>query len=193
MLFTETFTAESNENNTDTVGVRGEFSRPLSELWYLDLDAGVRRVEYSFLDDNFQVPRRVQNADTNFTYTLRFTRVWAQNRFRIDLSSYVHPNGNGFQVERQEIRATSRHRLNDRFTLRWGILALDQKTLGDVNATNDRTYARIDVAGDWAMTERLHLSVIYRYTKNNFENEIGGPSVSNRISVGVVYRGLRRL
>ncbi len=193
MIFASTFTAEANENNTDSVGVRGKFSRPLSELWSLDLNAAVRRVEYSFLDDSFQVPRQVQNADTNFTYTLRLTRVATQNLLRINLSSYVYPNGNGFQVERREIHLTSRHRLNDRLTLKWGIRAFDQSTLGDVNATDDRTYTRIDVIGDWAMTERLYLNVTYRYTRNEFENEAFGPSESNRLSVGLTYRGLRRL
>ncbi len=59
------YVANLNDNVTTTFGVEGTFERALVRDWSFNLQAGVSRSDYSFLNEQLQP---VDNADTSFTY-----------------------------------------------------------------------------------------------------------------------------
>ena len=186
-VFTQGYEADLNANSTDSVGVEGQFTRPLSETWTFTLTAGVQRNEFSFVEGTTVV----DNADTNPTYGLAFRNRAERTAWNIDLLRRVNPNGSGFVVVRDEFRVFVDRDLTPRLSGRVGLRYFETGTVGDVRQGSDREDIRLESRLEWAITPRFLLNGGINYTSREFLNT-GSDSDSNEIYVGVTYRGLSR-
>ena len=179
------YSADLNENVTDTFGVKGTFERTLSRDWNFNLEAGVSRSEYSFLNEQFEP---VQNADTSFTYLIGFRQRTERNTINIDLSRETDPNSGGFLTLRDELHIYVSRAMTERLRGEVGLRGYASKTLDDVIENDERDYVRLDLGIEWAINQQLYLNAGYAFTKQQFQSEATDAS-SNLFYVGLVYRG----
>ena len=184
------YEADFNQNDTDTVGVEGVFGRPLSRGWNFELTTGVSRSDFTYLDTQRQL---VDNADTSFTYGVRFRQRTDRNTINIDVSKETNPNSGGFLYLRDEIRVYIRRSMSERLTGGIGLRAYNSETLDDLAQSDERDYVRLELDMEWALTQRLFLSGGYAFTAQEFA-ETGAliEGSSNSIYVGFTYRGRSR-
>ena len=162
------YDADLNENETKTFGVEGTFERALIRDWSFNLQAGVSRSDYSFLNDQLQP---VDNADTSFTYQLGFRQRTERNTINIDLSQETTPNSSGFLTLRDELHVYVSRAMTRRLHGEVGLRGYASKTLDDVIDNDERDYWRMDLGMEWAMTEQLFLNGGYAFTKQQFAAE----------------------
>ena len=184
-LVTSEYAAELNDNVTKTFGVEGTFARTLSRDWNFNLEAGVSRSEYSFLNQQFEP---VDNADTSFTYVIGFRQRTERNTINIDLSRETDPNSGGFLTLRDELHVYLSRAMTERLRGEVGLRGYASKTLDDVIANDERDYFRLDLGIEWAINQQLYLNGGYAFTKQQFEEEFTDAS-SNLFYIGLVYRG----
>ena len=183
------FEAAANQNVTDTFAVEGTFTRPINELWSMNLGVGVQRSDYAFVDEDGEF---IDNADTNYSLDLRFehrTELTIQN-FSIRRS--MNPNSLGFLVERNEIAYNVSRQITPRITGIVGARAIQSRTLDNIKQDNDRDYARAQVGVEWGLTQNWVVSADYIYTFQEFASQTRDTN-SNAFIIGVNYRGLSRL
>lgn len=185
-LIAAEYVADFNQNETTTFGVEGTFRRTLSRDWAFNLAAGVSRSDYSFLDAQLQP---IDNADTSFTYLIGFRQRTDRNTINIDVSRETAPNSGGFLALRDQIRFYLSRAISQRLRGEVGVRGYTTKTLDDVVANDDRDYLRVDLALEWAMTERLFVKGGYAFTAQKFSQDLGDAN-ANTVFVGLMYRGL---
>ena len=112
-LLASTYEAVQNMNVTDSVGVEGVFARPLSELWSLQIAAGVLRSDFRFIDADDNL---VENADANVTFDLGFRRRTEFSRVNINLFREIGPSASGFLNQRNQLRIYLERQWTDRFS-----------------------------------------------------------------------------
>jgi hypothetical protein len=188
-LVISNYQADYIQNQTDTVGVEGRFSRPLERGWRFDLTTGVSRSDFTFLDGRGVL---VANADTSFTYSVRLRQRTELNTINIDLSRETNPNSGGYLFLRDEIRAYVRRSMSERLTGGIGVRAYHTRTVDDFAEDDERDYARLELEMEWAFTQRLFLAGGYAFTTQEFQSEGPFDASSNAVYLGVTYRGLSR-
>jgi hypothetical protein len=186
--YAATYEADLNSNTTDTFGVEGEFSRPLSASWSFNLAAGVLRSDFLFVDqDTLEL---VDNADANFSYRLGFRKRTERHLLNLDINRRFNPSATGYVVQRDEIRAYSRRRFSERLTGSVAVRLMHTETLDQVSANDERDYGRLELGMEWAMTPTLLLDTAYHFTSQEFVNEEVDEATSNMFRIGLNYRGL---
>jgi hypothetical protein len=190
-MFATQFTSGRLRNTTDTVGVEGSLNRSLTQIWRMDLAVGVERSDYEFL--RVTIDERVDNADTNVTFRLRFSQRAERSSMNVSLQRLVNPNSNGFMVVREEFRAYRRHSFRPRLEGQFGVRLSKLRTVGDANRPDDREYGRLELGLAWAMRERVFLEGGYDLRAQRFVREDTRRASSNMIYLGIGYRGLSRL
>jgi hypothetical protein len=182
------YEADYNQNKTDTVGVEGRFSRPLARgAWSFELNTGVSRSDFTYLNSQDQL---VDNADTSFTYGLRFRNRTDRNSFNIDVLRQTNPNAGGYLYLRDEIRVYMRRAMSERLTGGIGLRAYSSETLDDFAQSDERDYARLELEMEWAIAPRVFLSGGYAFTSQEFADVTAVKAESNSIFLGITYRGL---
>jgi hypothetical protein len=184
------FQATRIDNTTDTVGIAATFTRPLSQIWTLDITAGMTDSSYDFLDNSLQ---RVSDSKTSPMLGLRFRRRAERTNWNIDLQHQVQPVGNGFVSSRDEIRSYVDRRFSERLSGRFGLVYIVTSSLGDVAVQDDRDYSTLDFSVEWAIKPRLFLVAGLNSRLQKFVNESGETESSEQIRIGIRYRGLSRL
>ena len=187
-VFASEYNAVLNSNQTDTFGVQGTFSRPLTDIWNFALEAGVQRSDFIFIEDG----EVVDNADSNFTFQLRFRRRTERLTTNIDFNRWVTPNAIGFVVQRTEVRAYALRRLTQRLQGSVGIRYAQTKSLDDVSTNDDRDYGRVEMGLEWEFANDWSLDAGYQYTTQQFVNEETAKSDSNALWVRLSYSGSSR-
>jgi hypothetical protein len=185
------FYADRNDNTTDSVAVEGTFTRPLAPTWTLELAAGVQRSEYSFLTLEPNIIR-VQNAAATPTFSIGFRKREQITQWNIFVAHRAQPNGNGFLVVRDELRANVVRQLSERLTARFGARLSTTKTLDDVRQRDDRDYNRFEASLEWAVRQTVFMVVGYDRIEQEFTAENAGAANSNMFYVGIRYQGRSR-
>jgi hypothetical protein len=189
VMSVETYEAEATRNTTDTVTIEGAFTRPLSQLWTLNLAAGVLRSDFEFLTNQ----QLTDSATTDYTMRLGVRKRAERSRMNLDFIRNVYPSASGFSSIRRELRMYYDRTLTQRVTARFGVRLNETKSLGDVNVEDNREYARVEIDFEWALKPVLFLQTGYGYTAQDFtEDLIPQKADSNSIYVGMSYRGLSR-
>jgi hypothetical protein len=185
----ETYEADGTGNTTDTVTIEGAFRRPLSQLWSLNLTAGVLRSDFEYVAGN----RLTESAATDYTMRVSLRKRAERSRTNIDFVRGAYPSASGYTAVRREIRMYYDRALTQRVNARFGVRLNETKSLGDVNVENDREYARAEVEFEWAWKPVLFLQAGYRYTTQDFTQDlIPNAADSNSFHIGMAYRGLSR-
>jgi hypothetical protein len=183
------FEAVRNDNNTDTFGVEGSFLRPVSQTWTFELNAGVARTDFSFLD---VVGQRIENADSSFTFGVAFNKRSEATTWTIGAGHTLSPGSDGFLAERDEMRAQVRHQLTPRLTLSGGLRAAQlSRAAASAGIDNERDYSRVSLEVEWFMTPRWLLTTGLDRVDQEFVGS-GDDAASNSVFVGVRYQGLSR-
>jgi len=184
-LITSRYEADATDNETDTVGVEGSFTRQLNEIWSFNLTTGLQRSDFSFVDVTGEV---VDNAATNYTLSLSFAKRTEISSVDIGLFRVLNPNAVGFLVERNELRLRFERRLSERLSAGFGFRAMET---GALDRETDREYLRADFDVEWAFTPSWSFAARYGAIDQEFSGErLDGRA--NMLSVGAVYRGLSR-
>ena len=182
------YEADANQNQTDTTGVEGAFSRVLSDLWTFTLSTGVQRSEIAFLDAQAQF---IEDVDTNVTLGLGFRKRSEIATLNFDLRRLIDPNSSGFLEQRDEVRLSLRRRMSPTMTGGVAFRIIDTNALESTLPSVGRDYARLDLSLEWALTRSWSLGLGYDTIYQKFANEANDQR-SNSVSVGVNYRGLSR-
>ena len=162
LAWSSRYEADFNENETDTVGVEGIFRRPLVRgAWSFELTTGVSRSDFTYLNSQDQL---VDNADTSFTYGVRFRQRTDRNSINIDVLRQTNPNAGGYLYLRDEIRVYMRRSMTERLTGGIGLRAYSSETLDDFAQSDERDYARLELQMEWAIAPRVFLSGGYAFT-----------------------------
>jgi hypothetical protein len=182
------YSAEANNNTTQSTGVTGTFSRRLSQTLTFALDIGVVRTKFTFDALGGAI---VSNSEMGNTINLSFRQRSERTTLNFDAGRYIEPNGNGFVVNRDQLRLSATRELKPRLSGTAAILGQQTRTVGDVATSSDRDYGRLQLGLEWAMTERWFLLTGYTYTYQKFE--LDPTSVdANAVYIGVNYSGLSR-
>jgi hypothetical protein len=188
-FFTGDFEGDINRNQTDTAGVEGRFTRPISEIWSFSFGAGVERSDFSYFDDN---NRFVDNATNNVTADIEFRQRSELRTLNVRIGRDIYPSGNGFLSEVTQFNLFVEQQFSPRLTGRFGVRYDDISTLDEVRTLNERDYARIETEFRWAMTMRLSLLAGYQLTAQEFANQANTDADSNAVYFGINFRGLSR-
>jgi hypothetical protein len=188
-VYTSDFTAARNDNDTSTFGVEGSFTRPLSQTWSFELDAGVARNDFSFLDAG-GLP--VENANSSFTFGFAFNRRSPSTSWTLGANRSLSPGSDGFLAEREDLRAQYRYRFTPRLSLASGVrIAKVTRAVGSFGEQNERDYSRASLEIEWFLTPRwLLTSGADRVTQELLGT--GTDATSTSVFVGVRHRGLAR-
>jgi hypothetical protein len=178
-----------NQNQTDSVGVEGRFTRPINEIWSFSLGAGVQRSDFSFYDDNDVF---VDNATSNVIADVEFRQRSELRTLNIRVAQEIYPSGSGFLSEVAQLTLYLDQRFSPRVTGRFGVRYDDIATLDEVRTVNDRDYGRVEIEFRWQMARRLSLVGGYQFTAQSFDESPEADADSNSIYFGVMYRGLER-
>jgi hypothetical protein len=178
-----------NQNQTDSVGVEGRFTRPINEIWSFSLGAGVQRSDFSFYDDNDVF---VDNATSNVIADVEFRQRSELRTLNIRVAQEIYPSGSGFLSEVAQLTLYVDQRFSPRVTGRFGVRYDDIATLDEVRTVNDRDYGRVEIEFRWQMARRLSLVGGYQFTAQAFDESPEADADANSIYFGVMYRGLER-
>lgn len=187
-LLVSEFSAPGSDNKTDVVSLEGRFNRPLTQTWNFGLAMGVNRTDFT-LGDPLQGAR--QTADTDYSFAMRLRKRSESASWNFDFTRNLSPNGSGFIMVRQELRAYLRQRFSPRLVGNFGVRAASIETAGSITRLDDRDFTRLDVNFEWAMKRTLFLLFgVDSYTQK-FAIEDESPT-SNTVFFGVTYKGLSR-
>ena len=181
------YEADANQNITKTFGVEGTFERALSRDWSFNLEAGVSRSDYSFVNSRQEL---IENANASFTYFVGLRQRSTLNTINVELGRETSPNSSGFLTLRDQLRFFWNRRMSERLTGNLGVRGYITSTLDDVVTDDDRDYVRLDLSLEWALTEQLHLNGGYSFTKQQLDEGGGADATSNVFFVGFAFRGL---
>lgn len=187
-VFVSEYSADRNSNSTDSIGVEGSFTRPLSETWQLDLTAGVMRSDYAFVENLNQVA----NADANFSAGITLTRRSERTDWDVGFGRYINPNSNGFLSVRNEFRAGVRHDFSERFSASFGLRGSKFDPIGDQAGVRDRQYVRASLQFEWLMTRRWFIATGLDHLQEDRSSAGVADATSTMLFVGITYRGLSR-
>lgn len=188
-VFTGNFEGDVSRNTTDSAGVEGRFTRPISEIWSFSFGAGVQRSDFRFFDDNDVL---VDNASSNVVADVEFRQRSELRNLNVRLAREIYPSGDGFLSEVTQLSMYVDQQFTQTVSGRFGILYDDISTLDEVRTLNERDYTRVDIEFRWAMARRLSLVAGYQLTAQAFGNQSDSDSDSNAIYFGITYRGLSR-
>lgn len=196
-----TYEAEQNGNVTDSIGVEGAFTRPLSETWTLNVSFGAIRSDFSFIKEEVIVDPNgfttinqvvVDNAETTPTYSIGFRRRSERHTLNLNFGRRVSSNSSGFVSQRDELRFFGERQLTARLSGRAGIRFWKTVTIANVRPQRDREDTRVDFTLIWAITERLSLNAGYETTARDYVNRTENAD-SEGIYIGLNYTGLSRI
>ncbi len=186
-MIVSNFEADLSGNETDTVGVEGTFARELNELWTFSLTTGLQRSDFKFVDPT--TSEVVDNASTNYTMSIGFSKRTELSALDIDLFRVLNPNAIGFLIERNEVRVRYARQLSQRLSAGVGFRAMETGTLEGVSA--DRQLLRADIDVEWAFTPSWSFAARFGAIDQEFSGaRLDGQA--NMLSIGAVYRGLSR-
>ena len=182
------FEADATQNQTNTTGVEGLFTRVLSDIWTFTLSTGLQRSDMEFRNAQAQL---VEDVDTNVTLGLGFRKRSDVATLNLDVRRLIDPNSSGFLEQRDEVRLSLRRRMSPTVTGGFAFRAIDTNALEDTLPTVGRDYARVDLSVEWALTPSWALGLSYDTIYQKFANQADNET-SNGVSIGVNYRGLSR-
>jgi hypothetical protein len=189
-MFVSNYEAGANRNQTDSVGVEGRFTRPITRTWSFDFRAGVQRSDYEFL--SVSAPQVVDNATTNYTFGAGLRNRTQRGSVNVNLVHAVSPSASGFLSVRDEISTYYRYDLTERVQMQLGARISNTETLDNVATANERDHATIDLGIEWALSRQMFLAFGYDFVRQEFVNESSTDTTANAITVGVTYRGMSR-
>lgn len=184
------FSSPSNRNTTNTVGLSGSFSRPLTQTWSMFLSAGVQRSDFDYVNTTLT---RIKNADTSPQFSLGFRKRAERTSWNLDFTDSTYASGNGYVGVRKEFRAYVTREFRERLSGTFGTRIARLGDLSNARTQDNRNYRAFGINFDYALKQTLALTFGYEYVDTNFYNDVGtatGPS--NTIRVGVSYRGRSR-
>jgi hypothetical protein len=187
-MYTSDYEADTTNNRTDTTGIIGTFSRPVTETLTFNLDLGVLRSDFTFAPGTGPV---VSRAETNPRININLRQRSERTTLNFDIGRQVEPGGSGFVVTRDLLHLSATRDLKPRLKGTVALLGMNTKSVGDVVSSADRDYTRAEVNLDWAMKQRLFLSVGYAYTYQKFVLDTSSVD-ANTFYVGISYEGLSR-
>jgi hypothetical protein len=185
-MYVSDFHADRNDNNTDAFGVQGSFVRPLSETWTFNLDAGIVRTDYAFVN---ALGEPVDNADSSFTFGTNFEKRSELTTWSIGFTRAINPNSNGFLSLRDDVRVRASRQFRPRLSAAFGIRAAEIDAF-IAGAGEERDYWRASLEVQWAMTPRWRLLTGIDRVTQEFLTAGSADATSNSVFVGVRYQGL---
>lgn len=188
-MFVGSFEGDVNSNETNSAGVEGRFTRPMSDIWAFSFGAGVQRSDFSFLDDN---GRLINNATSNVITDVEFRQRAELRTLNVRFAHEIYPSGSGFLQEVSQVSLYVDQNFTPKLNGRFGIRYDDITTLDEVRTIDQRDYARAEAEFRWAIKQRLFLIAGYQLTAQAFGGSPDSDAESNAIYVGINYRGLSR-
>jgi len=191
IMSVDEYNANVNTNDFHTVTVQGQFTRPINQVWSFNMAAGVLRSDYQVANVQDRV---TAGATTDYIASLGFRKRSERTSLNADLARNVYPSSNGYSVVRREARLYGDRDLSQRFGLEYGVLFQETKTLGNLNSTDDRNYADLELNFTWAIKPVLFLVTGVEYQSQEFTNAVvnQGKTTATTFDIGVRYRGLSK-
>lgn len=188
-LLARNYRADGTGNDTNSVGIVGQVSRQITDLWTLNLEAGVERSDYRFEDELGFV---IDNAAVEYLYGVRARHRGERTQIEFSLDHRQDGSASGFVVDRDQLRIYVNHDITQRLSTRIGARIENYSGLGSASKADDRDYRRAEFSMSWALQPKWSLTGGYNYTAQDFVNDFGGSRSSHGIYIGIAYQGLSR-
>jgi hypothetical protein len=187
--FVAEYNAEINSNTTNTYGVEGRFTRPLTQRWTMDLTAGVQRSDYTYVD---VLNNLVDNADADFTLGIIIRKRSELTNWNASVGRYVTPSSNGFLEARNELRVVVTHEFSGKLSGSFGLRMSEYTPLNESESLPERQYANAALQLEWALRRRWFVTGGVDYSDEERTDFAALQADSTMIYVGMTYRGLSR-
>jgi hypothetical protein len=191
VMSVDDYNADVNTNNFHTATIEGQFSHPINQLWTFNMTAGVLRSDFQVVNLGNRV---TAGATTDYIVNLGFRKRSERSSLNADVGRDVYPSSNGYSSVRRQARLYGEVDLSQRFGLDYGVLLQETKTLGNLNSTDDRNYADLELNLSWALKPVLFLVGGLEYQYQEFPNDVlnRGKTTATSLNIGVRYRGLSK-
>jgi hypothetical protein len=80
--------------------------------------------------------------------------------------------------------------MSERLSGEVALRGYSSRSLDDLVEDDDRDYYQLDLALEWALTERMSVSGSYTFTQQKLESASAGDATSNAVFFEFAYRGL---
>jgi hypothetical protein len=188
-FYVSDFNADQRNNETDAFGVEGLLTRPLTETWTFQLNAGVARTDFRLDDPLFGT---LDDAESSFTYGITFDRRSQTTRWTIGAGRAIAPNPSGFLSQRDDVRLQWRRQLRPRLAASAGLRASQVAGVAELANITERDYVRASLEFEWAMRPRWLVTSGLDHASQETARFGGRDATSNAVYVGVRYEGLSR-
>jgi hypothetical protein len=188
-FYTSSFNADQRDNQTDAFGVEGVFIRPLTETWNFQLNAGVARTDFRYVDP---VVGLVDDAESSFTYGIAFDRRTETIRWTIGAGRSISPNSGGFLSQRDDVRMQVRRQFRPRLAAAVGLRASEVGGAAQAAGIRERDYLAASLEFQWTMRPRWLVTTGLDHVSQEYTQLGGNDASSNSVYVGVRYQGLSR-
>jgi hypothetical protein len=187
--FVSQYNATGTSNSTDSYGVEGRFTRPVTQQWTMDLTAGVQRSDFVYLDFTGQT---VDNAEANFTLSVTMRKRAERTSWNVGMGRYLNPSSAGFLEARNEVRASVAHEFSEKLRGQLGVRVAEYTPLNEREPLPNRRYGSATLEIEWAMRRRWFVVGGLDYADEQRLEVIPLQATSTMLYAGVTYRGLSR-
>lgn len=187
--FVSQYNASGTSNSTDSYGVEGRFTRPVTQQWTMDLTAGVQRSDFVYLDFTGQT---VDNAEANFTASIAMRKRAERMNWNVGMGRYLNPSSAGFLEARNEIRASVAREFTEKLRGQLGVRFAEYTPLNEREPLPNRQYGSATLEIEWALRRRWFVVGGIDYADEQRLEAVVLQATSTMFYAGVTYRGLSR-
>ena len=178
------YEAEDEVETTDAIGGRVGYAYRWSETDGIEAAVNYERNETEIL-----VPALLEETSSDVGGTLTAFRKLEVSEWRFSVGRYFMPTGDNGKSVSDRFRIQYDRLLSERLSFR-GIARYDSRSaLSELETSNDRDYARLDLSLKWLITQKWYVGGGYSYIWEDRE-EATSDAVNNRFFINFGYQGL---
>jgi hypothetical protein len=187
-----TYEPELASDDTERVGVEGEWARQVSPTMRFYLRAGAENTDTTVRGLNAQrLPVTRTVSDTAVVGGIGTAWSYEVTEILLDAVRSVSPSSAGAVLERDELRLRLRRELRPRLAVFGNLRGVrTQSTFEDVATVRDRDYLTGRLGFEFRVTRPLTLLGGYDYAWQEFEDE-PADATANAISLSLIYEPRR--
>ena len=178
------YEAEDEIETTDAIGGRLGYAFLWSETDGVEATFNYERNETEIL-----VPAVLEETSSEFGGSLTAFRKLEVSEWRFSVGRYFIPTGDSGKSISDRFRIQYDRLLSERFSFRGAARYESRSALSEIQAGNDRDYARLDLSVKWLVTQKWYVGGGYSYIWEDRELATSD-AANNRFFINFGYQGL---
>jgi opacity protein-like surface antigen len=174
-------------NDIDTSSLNFRIDRSWAETWQIFAGLGFRKSNFSTDDGSGDINR---NDDTGLLYDFGVMREFETVSINFLANRQTEPSAIGTLNERTTFRLIANKDLSERLSLNMNLTWLENKSVDDLNNTNDREFWSSTLGASFRLTRNWFITGDYRHRDQKFDTFDGGADAnSDAIIIGIRFNG----